>query len=359
MSTEEKRRETYKVYGYFKKHPGILLSIISAFTVVIAFVFRLITYFRTCRYLVYWGIDPQYIEISDSNQIYYLTASCVYFFVSSFMQFFLLVSYEKYISEVVLVRYLKEIQKKLAKIIRSNRKDKKRRKGQEETNEDIYVNTYNTIKETKSKMQELCLKHLLPNVLVAFIIMGVFTYGYLIITMISLSGKELVMASIICSLVLSIFPAVVEFIIDYKVQFKKYKMNIEDEEISIDKVLEDSGIRKSKYPLDTLLDSELKELFSDRKIVILILQISLVLLCMSFVINPISKDMMEERKNFSVVTEGDVQYAVIYKNKETCYLEEVHINGNEIEVDTTKQKIVPGDKLTYENIEFENVIIAE
>lgn len=79
----------------------------------------------------------------------------------------------------------------------------------------------------------------------------------------------------------------------------------------------------------------------------------------SFVINPISKDMMEERKNFSVVTEEDVQYAVIYKNNEACYLEEVHINGNEIEVDTSKQKIVPGDNLTYENMEFENVIIAE
>jgi len=359
MSTEEKRRETYKVYSYFKNHPGILLSIISAFTVVMGFVFRLITYFRTCRYLVYWGIDSQYIEISDSNQIYFLAASCVYCFVSSFMQFFLLISYEKYISEVVVVGYLKDIQKKLAKIIKRNRKDKKKRKSQEEINEDIYTNTENTIKEAKSKMKKLCLKRLLPNVLVAFFIIVVFTYGYLIITMTSLSNKELLIASIICSVVLSIFPAIIEFTIDYKLKYKKYKMDIEQEEISIDKVLEDSGIRKNKYPLDTLLDSELKELFSDRKIVILILQISIVLLCMSFVINPISKDMTETRKSFSVVTEGDVKYTVIYKNNEAYYLEEVYINGDEIEIDTSKQKIIAGDNLTYENMKFENVRITD
>ena len=60
---------------------------------------------------------------------------------------------------------------------------------------------------------------------------------------------------------------------------------------------------------------------------------------------------------FSIYTEGTKTYAVVYTSGSTRYMEEATISGGSIEIDTTKQRVITSDDITYDIEVFEEVSV--
>lgn len=64
---------------------------------------------------------------------------------------------------------------------------------------------------------------------------------------------------------------------------------------------------------------------------------------------------MQEKKEFAVMSEGEIDYVIIYYDKEHYYLAEAMTEGETITIDTTKQRIIEMQDVVYENKIFKEV----
>lgn len=53
VEEQEKQQKQYTLYNYLIKQPTLMVSIISAFILIITFIFNSVLYVSTCNYLEY------------------------------------------------------------------------------------------------------------------------------------------------------------------------------------------------------------------------------------------------------------------------------------------------------------------
>jgi hypothetical protein len=113
-----------------------------------------------------------------------------------------------------------------------------------------------------------------------------------------------------------------------------------------------------EFPISSILDGNFKSFLSDSNCKRFI---ATIMLCLTLVVMASSWSGVQSAKTqkaFFVLDDNDQTYVLIYNNGESAILEKAEINGNNIIIDTTHQKIVSSIGLDMEKYEYESVEIV-
>ena len=69
--------DEYRIYEFVKEHPGLLTALVSACAVVLSILLPFCNYLSESAYVRYWNVNPIYINIESSVQLYSTAISLV------------------------------------------------------------------------------------------------------------------------------------------------------------------------------------------------------------------------------------------------------------------------------------------
>ena len=112
-----------------------------------------------------------------------------------------------------------------------------------------------------------------------------------------------------------------------------------------------------EYPIDKIFSFKFRfqDIFTNKNIEVFAIHIIVCLIFLIVIVNPIDRTKMQEKKEFAVMSKGEIDYVIIYYDKEHYYLAEAMTEGETITIDTTKQRIIEMQDVVYENKIFKEV----
>ena len=133
---------------------------------------------------------------------------------------------------------------------------------------------------------------------------------------------------------------------------KQYK----DEEIP-DKVVKMCDEEIPKFPYENLKDWEIKSILTDKILktvmIYLLIGVGILLVTMSF----LGTLAAEKTRSFPIYSDGSTSYAVVYTSGSTRFMEEVVVQDATLVIDTTKQRVITSDDISYHIEAFDNVSV--
>lgn len=371
------------ILEYTKEHPGVAATIASALVAIVAFVLNATMYYKTCRYLIYWGYSPSNVSIANANQIYVLVVTFVYFIANVGIQQFLTDTYNYHNQFTNSVHCLKQLHKDN---VRRCRKCKQRhvvhkitffftllfiklfkrktdpelidlmKQANTQQDKDIALAEQDE-RKTQKMIQSIrwdCFKELFPSLLIAFIVSFIFVS---ILNAFFLTNTQYVLWVNLVSTGLIVFlPYLGLYFTKIIPLHRKVKKAIKVSHDEVQNLLH--GLmeeRSHQSPLKKILRSNINEVLSNHNLFIVTLFMIMALLYVFFAFSYNTGSITYNQHSFSITTIEDQEYAIIYTNNNTYYLDEILTDEESISIYTTKQRIITAEDISYEIIEYNNV----
>jgi len=380
-------RNNYSIYSYFKKHPMVLITCISACVAVISFCLNAIVYIDAYKQLEYWGLSDLNIPITTSNQIYIVFVALLFFIVSTFSQIFMGFTFDAYARHKQFVFHNKYVHKICIRLLRKAKKrtvmTSKKIKNLNVTNPLLRTENEQNQKELNLNLNEIeglikankkarsdtrsALKYphelILKSIFISSICMLPF-YIFYIYVYVDINN------SLISKLIIIIIISMLNIFISYSpILFKSNRK----QKISIRKAVETGEFHKelqkacktalkTKYPIEKILKVNILKWFTNKHITDIAIKTTIMLIGMIIGCAIIYIKLPGLQKDFRVCEIDDTAYVVIYKNDNTYYLIESEIVNDSIEINTTKKKIVISNDFVYTDVEFkivERILVGE
>ena len=365
----------YHAYDYFKQHSSALFAIISAFVAIISLVLNFSAFLSTNSYLMYFKVDN--VTYKASTQFVYLIAIALIFFtVIVIFQGFLSKTFDIYLPykrKLILYKYyFKKIKKnieygkKMRTAIQKNLTDSfdsTDDNKKEQTEKDLkwlcnsakeIESEYKSIKKDVRKWRIVySILLVLSCVLVWFVLSIV---SILLLSVASYEWDNILSSAMLYSISLVLIGALENWFLScvLRVNRKKIKADAELNKKEILPLYSDLP----EFPINSILDGNFKSFLSDsnckRFIATIIFCLTLIVVVSSWSGSQSAKT----QKSFFVLADNDQTYVLIYNNGESAILEKAEINGNNIIIDTTHQKIVSSIGLDMEKYEYNSVEIV-
>ena len=368
----KKKEDDYTLYNYLIEHPTLLVSIISAFVIIITFIFNCVIYVSTCNYLKYWGINVEFVNINTSNKIYLLAIMSVYYFVSCILQQFLMLSFEKYTFDMEDVFIAKSWEIELKRLIQKNGICKSICKkflkccSAEKTQLDklkieIDMHSYQfnealeLLKDRKKNTKKKCKKKIWPSLLIVMVIL-VIIFCILFLTVISninIPLALLVSGFGACAIISCSYFS--NFWLHKRKRIKEIRRAIREKIEKSDYSIIFKGVKNDEYPLKKLLNLQFREFFNNSGMATFVYMAVTLVFCMFLILYPVATKSTEDKKLFQIVYEDEAAYAIIYANDNFYYLEEVSEDGDVLTVYKSKQRVLKKDDISYMVKEFKIV----
>lgn len=366
----------YKVYYYFKEHPTLLVSCISAMILSISFLFNALIYVNECKYLKYWNLDSSLVDVNTPNQIYEFVTLSFFYLVVLLLQRFIAVSIEKYQEETKLVAYGKIVLMGLKKELRLKKRQFNKeqklaiRELENEKIEKVILelgksieNFQLSIRKLKENMSAIgkTLRRKASRKIVATFIFSTLILTATLYLFGVMNGVSMNVASFLCVELLTIIfmwflPNIGTFFgveVLGKRKFKKNDINKMVETYL--KLIQESADNSIQYPFEQLMNFELKKFFAKDKLISFAAYAFILLVCLIGAINAAEQSKMKEINSFAIVEYDNTCYAVIYKDDTYFYLEEATIGENEILIYVDKQRRIATEDICSENRIFETI----
>lgn len=133
---------------------------------------------------------------------------------------------------------------------------------------------------------------------------------------------------------------------------KKYENGNVTEEI-----LELFDSESPKFPFDSLLENGIKPILSDKKLMLAAWQIIAVTVILLFMMSSAGTVSAEQKRDFPIFEDEQGAFAVVYTSGTTRFMEEITINDETIVIDTSKQRVITSDDISYHIEVFESVSV--
>lgn len=362
-------------YLYLREHPSILVSCVSAIVLIISFIFNALIYAQECKCLEYWHLDKELISISRPNQIYeFVTLSFLYLLLL-LLQRLVMASFEKYYEETRLNIYeriiIKSINKKLCEnkkeIIKKSKKIKKKMLGGElskavSEEKEVVNKLEKEVSALKKAMvgqwrrrrkQGIAMVVATLILTTILLVLGICFWGWL--NGININFVEVIIAIAMVFVIMWIMPYTGVNIFN-KVKesrcFKRLDNDARKEHYEQFMKMQDY---KEKYPIERIVKFEYKKIMDRTKLGLYVIYAFLILVCLIGTISLEEKYEIEQKKEFAIVEEAGINYAIIYGNNSFLYLEEVRIEGTDIFIYVDKQRRIASEDIYFENRVFKNV----
>ena len=372
-SDSSPKENPYKIFDYFNDHTGLLVTSISALVAIMSFILRFAVGRMNYAYLAYWDIASLHANISNQNELYLALGTLLYICALLIIQTLISrTAYAfKYYNCLLLginrvMRKSRKTHRRLTKKIRSlcrdwkklPNKEKKSKQGQkikERVDKDYelakeWTQSLKNLKKSRNRLSARVTIQIIVALVLSYLLGSLFLVLLNVSTPIRESFRlsRVVVVHIITNLLLYFVPAY------YGAcrQIKQYK----DDEIH-DKVLELSSSDAPGFPFENLMKEGIKPLFTDNKLKLAIVPIAFVMAFLVFILSFAGTLSAEQKRCFPIYSDNSAVYAIVYFSGSTVFMEEAVVQEGTITIDTTKQRIVTKDDLSYSNKVFEDVVI--
>lgn len=372
-SDSRSKENPYKIFDYFKEHTGLLVTCVSALVAIMSFILHFAVGRMNYAYLAYWDIASLHANISNQNELYLALGALLYICALLIIQSLISQTADafKYYNCLLLginrvMKKSRKTHRRLTKKIRQVSRDWKimpneeresewGRKIKEHIDKDCELakkgaQSLKNLKKSRNRMLIGVTIHIISALVLSYLLGSLF----LILLNVSTSIREsfrlslIVVVHIITNLLLYFVPA---YFASYR-QTKQYK----DEEL-YNKVAELTNSDAPAFPFENLIKEGVRSLFSDKKLKLAIVQIAFIVVFLIFVLSFAGILSAEQKRCFPIYSDNSASYAIVYFSGTTVFMEEAVVQDGTITIDTTKQRIVTNDDLSYSLKVFENVII--
>ena len=371
------RKSHYSVFEYLKKQPALLTAVVSAVVIVVAFVMNLSVYSRTYRYLVYWGFSSDCISVSATNRVYVLVVMFIYALIQMGIQLFLDKTFTVYADYRSLTLCLGQMHKLRRKRMRRSRRRIWNIKIKlflikiiNKTNKNIYENFNNEIikitnenrdfyaeekriKKEIHNLRVLSIRSLVPSLLLVMLVAYI---TILILTSFTglRFGVTFILAGVFVTYILGLI-----FLLSYFEKIRPIKRKIRKVKNECDKLdaimLELDEEKKREYPIIEMSTQDPLHWVTNMNLLRMLFYVVFACLFV-FLLSTFSAHIdTYNKKEFQITVLDEQEYVIIYRDENTYYMNEAIVNGTNIAIDTTKQRIVNLEDISYEVIEFSEV----
>lgn len=375
VDAEDDNKPTNKIYDYFKVHPSLFVTVISALIAGISVFLNLITFLNANTYLKYFNIESNVYKQS-TQFIYFMAIALAFSTILLLFQSFIsktFYAYLPYKKRLLLIRYTlntlkkkqkllikdrKQIEKRFSKISNTNNRDE----NVQQIKKDLFTlkEQGNEIKsEYKSVIKSLrrlriacslivgvsCLFTWIILCLICILLLSITTYDW---------EKTLKLATIL-SLTYVGACTVENWLFICSIPFKRkeikndVKLDINSRTLKYDKF--------HMFPLNSIIDGNIRDIFNDSNCKRIALTIVLCLFVLSFVSIYSGSQSALNKHEFFIVEIENQQYAIIYDNGENSIIEKVEISGVDLIINSNHQKIISSKNIDKLRCTFENVKI--
>lgn len=365
----------YHAYEYFKHHSSAFFAIASAVVAIISLVLNFAAFLSTNSYLMYFRVDN--VAYRASIQFIYLFAiSLIFFAVIILFQGFLSKTFDVYLpykKKLLLYKYYfkknkKDIEygKKMRTAIRENLIETSDsiaddKKTQTEKNLTWLSESAKKIeseyKSIKKDVRKWRIAYYILLVLSCILVWGVLSIAsILLLSIASYEWDNIISSAMIFSVLFVLIGALENWFLScvLRVNRKKIKADANLDKKEVLPLYSDLP----EFPISSILDGNFKSFLSDSNCKRFIATIMLCLTLVVMVSSWSGVQSAKTQKAFFVLDDNDQTYVLIYNNGESAILEKAEINGNNIIIDTTHQKIVSSIGLDMKKYEYESVEIV-
>lgn len=363
----------YSIYNYLKEHPGLLVSLASAATLIFAFLFNLVLYLITSRYLNYWGITETSIIEINLIQKSFMVAICVMLMVILILQKVISDAFFKYLKKMEVFYaekyYEKKLKRRLCKTRRKIKKEKKKLKKVKDINVEEEQKRFVNSEEQLSSIQndlEMIRKsrrvvqwHFWKQIAIPFIVVGLLIFSFVYCVIFILFGSMVYQNMFLIAAAFTIYFVLLLQALQYvmmRLLFWKKVSLYYSKGILVEKL-------EAEYAVKSILDDDInqyfgfsiKEYFSNKHLASFTTQIVLWGIISFITFSLAITSAIKDTKDYRIVSHEEKTHAIIYENSSYYYIEEAEIKGKTITIDSSIVKVIPKENVYYENKSFDSV----
>lgn len=363
----------YKIFDYFKEHTGLLVTCVSALVAIISFILHFAVGRMNYAYLEYWDIASLHANANNQNEIY--TVACMLLYIASLLVIQSLIGktadtfkhYNQLLSTInqginISKRLNKQLRRKLRgitndwdKLLSKEKKSRRGKRIKEQIDDDYEIlkkgeQSLKNIKKARNKLLAWVVIQIVVAVILSYLLgcLSLFLVNMTTTISDSFQSSHTIVTMLVGNLLIYFVPAYFAS----RCRKKQY----EDEAI-LERMLELANATAPDFPFESLMKEGVKSLFSDKKLKLASIQMVIVIVILLSSMSLTGTQTAERKNSFPIYTDGDVSYAIVYFRGTTVFMEKAIEQDDAIVIDTTKQRIVTKDDLSYDIKVFENVEI--
>lgn len=372
-STNFHQDEQYNIFDFFKEHTTLLVTCVSAATATMSVILHYAVGRMNYAYLEYWGITTLHANTNNQNELY--TAICSLLFCLSLMIIHGLLSgtsdafryYNKLLLKTNLLikdskRLNKETQRKihiLAGKIDSLSPKENEKPALEEIKKKIDEYEAHTSKMQESTQSLIEVKRSFRRKIFWEIIAAI-AFSWLLgsLSLILLGSAatikrglppvQIILSIIALDLLIYFLPAY------FTTWYSHHKSKKEEtHETLLDLI--DSGF--PDFPIDKFVINGIKPMLSDKSLKAGLVKLVITIITLLFMMSAIGTTSAKEKRTFPLYNDDTTLYAIVYFSGSTVILEEAFCQDDQITIDTSKQRILTTEDLSYNMVSFESVTV--
>lgn len=357
------QEETYKIYEYLKKNPGVFAVSGAAIITALSYLISFCSYLFESAKLNYWNIDPIYINPYAASRLYGTIASfiflCLLFVVFSVNEMLAEKSAPVMQKEFYYKKIKKEYQKEVTMQILLRLLPRCFRTSSDKTQGNHSANARKTIENLKKRVleqkKEMNRQIRAQQLLVVFLLsLSIFIWICIVVNVSPVPFFVKLVVSVAASILLTtlMFKTAQNAFID--------KKNIKKEAVQQYNALEiKADVPQAVFPLKKILSGDYSLKHPDRKIkratanflIIIVFVVTALLICFLFWGSQNAK----EQTQFLITSVDGGDYAIIYNNGENAILVRCEEAGNTLTIDSSYQKVVSIEGLDYSIRQYKKV----
>ena len=372
-SDSSPKENPYKIFNYFKEHTGLLVTSISALVAIMSFILRFAVGRMNYAYLAYWDIASLHANISNQNELYLALGTLLYICALLIIQTLISRTADafKHYNGLLLginriMKGSRKTHRQLTKMMRQVFKDWKNMSNEERNSErgrkirdqidkecELAKKGTQTLKNVNKSRNRMIL-WVSIQIFIAIALSYLLGSLFLILLNVSTSMREGFRLSII--VVIHIITNLLFYFVPAYLRARRQIKQFKDDEIH-DKVLELANSDAPGFPFENLMKEGIKPLFSDKKLKLAIVAIAFVMASLVLLLSFAGTLSAEQKRCFPLYSDNSASYAIVYFSGTTVFMEEAVVQDGTITIDTTKQRIVTKDDLSYSLKVFEEVVV--
>lgn len=375
VDIEDDNKPTNKIYDYFKAHPSLFVTIISAFVAGISVFLNLIAFLNANAYLKYFNIESN-IYKQSTKFVYCMAIALAFLTIVLLFQSFISKTFYAYLPykkrflltkytlerlnkrQKLLIKDRKQIEKRLSKISNTN-KSQEIVQQLEEGLRSIKEEDKEIKKENKSIFKSIRRLRIICSLIVGVSCFLTWVILCLICTLLlsitTYDWEQALQLAMILSLTYVGTCTVENWLFICAIPFKR-------KEIKQDVKL-DNKSRASKYnnfqtfPIKSIIDGNIRDIFNDSNCKRIALTIILCLFVLLFVSIYSGSQSALNQNEFFIVEVENQQYAIIYDNGENSIIEKAEVLETNLIIDSNHQKFISSKNIDKFRCVFEKVEI--
>ena len=364
----------YKIFDYFKEHTGLLVTCVSALVAIMSFILHFAVGRMNYAYLAYWDIGSLHANTRNQSELDMVVCALMYILSLFIIHSFLSKTSDTY-------RYYNKlfaIIKRSIKLTEENNKasseklrehevsynllsPKEKETSEAEEMKKLIEESRGFLKESTKGISDLKKARKKATIWVAVQILTSFFLSYCIGSMFLLFLNETVSVQEgfqkTRAIVLILVVDFITYFIPAYFATKNAGKNLSSEEVLI-RTAELIEKDIPKFPIQDFKNKGIMSILTDQKIKLAGVQSVVITVILLFILTVAGTIGANQQRSFPIYTEGSTTYAVVYTSGSTRFMEEATINDRSILIDTTKQRIITSDDISYVVEVFDEVSVV-